>query len=416
MSIPRPPTSLKVGRAFVIRSGMLVLGGMLALALAKAFALWLIARTLGPEAQGGFSLALTGMSLGAIVLGVGQEYAGSFVVGRDPNQAGAAMGNMLALAGAAAVVSPLLGYLFAMAFPQAIYGYSDNPVLGASMLGLGAVLLQANDGFRAIAVGLERFSLISRSNILWGCGWAVAVLSAVALGPRGVLPAWILASVIGFGALFLPMIYKRTNLVLSREVFRRQISFGARTLPGSIARAVNLRLSLYFIAATLSPTEVGIYGVALSLAEMFLYIPSAVGQVMLGRASAQRQDGGANRLVYKAVLGLGLAGTLLAAVAGEWLLGLVFGDVYAAGGTATAILLLASTIHALGLMKLHEVLGHGDPAAATAVQLLTLCFTAAGAFLLVPRFGIIGAALATLVAYSAFTCYLFAFRQRVRLS
>jgi O-antigen/teichoic acid export membrane protein len=167
-----------------------------------------------------------------------------------------------------------------------------------------------------------------------------------------------------------------------------------------------MRAGLYLVAVFCSPADVGIYGVALMIAEVFLYLPNAISHVVLGATSARvYRKADRNRVSWTlAILGTGLCAGML--VVGRPLLFRFFGSAYLDGAVPAAILLMAVTIHAIGLVRLHELLGVGRPMAATRAQAVTVVFTVSLGAFLIPRLGILGAAMSTLLSYTAFTSYL----------
>jgi O-antigen/teichoic acid export membrane protein len=110
---------------------------------------------------------------------------------------------------------------------------------------------------------------------------------------------------------------------------------------------------------------------------------------------------------YLLLAGLGAAAVAGAWIAGEFLLELVFGQAYGVGAAALPVILAASTVHALGIMKLHQRLGEGDPWAATLAQVVALVGTLVAGLILVPEYGLLGAATTNLITYVLFTTCLF---------
>lgn len=387
-------------------SGSLLLGGSLVLAAAKAAILWFLANRYGPEVQGGFSLLLAASTLGAIVFGLGLEYANAFVAGRTPEATGGVVANSLALTGLSLPVVLVGGWLLALIFPQSVLGLT---AWGGIVVLAGATsltgLLQM---LQAVGIGAKRFGLVASANALWGLAALVGVVALAAYGYPGVVGAWILC-MLGVVVCYLAGFRtSRASWLRPRAaLLGRQLRYGIRTWPGSLARALNMRVPLYACALFLGEREVGVYGVAVAAADAFLYLPTALGRVTLGLTAAGEARPSQRRTSYVLMAGAGLAAALVSWIVGEPLLVLVFGEPYARAALPLTVLFLAVTIHAVGLVRLHYLLGAGQPHVASLAQAVALLFVLLGAWLLVPRLGLLGAALTTLVTYSAFSIYLF---------
>ena len=162
------------------------------------------------------------------------------------------------------------------------------------------------------------------------------------------------------------------------------------------------RIDLYLVGFLLGDAPAGVYGVLRQLRTPVLQVRqafdgiltpltartmSADGDVTTGEATAA-----ATRVVLTIQLGL----VLLMAAAGDALLDL-FGAGYAAGYAALLAMVLAETINgAFGVSEL--ILYYRRPALALKVNVILIAIAAAGIPLLTPRFGILGASLAMLVA------------------
>ena len=369
--------------------------------------MWALAHWFGPTIQGAFSLAVSGMAFGAVIFSVGCDYANAFVVGRNPARALPIVRNTIWIALAVSCLAPLWTLGFVKLFPQTITGLGSHEWLGLTLFAASTVLLSLQQGMQAATIGLEQYHLVARANLLSGVLWAIGALITVHISYTAVLAAWTLPLVI------VPLYYMRIHGAtlpspgpLDRPLLRQQLHFGIRTVPGGIARSLNMRATLYLCSAFLSPSDVGVYGLMLTLAETMLYLPNALSQVVLGTSAARTTRGSEYRGLYAL---LALAGLIAGAVTfsfGGAILSAVFSPAYARGSIALGILFLAVTLHSLGLMHLHHLYGSGNPLAATTGQIVALVLTLVGGRIMIPHYGIEGAAASSLLTYAGFSAYL----------
>ncbi|MGE0442302.1 MAG: lipopolysaccharide biosynthesis protein [Gemmatimonadales bacterium] len=390
----------------VLRRGGLAAAGLFSMGACKLLAAWSIARGQGPAVQGAFSIALACTSFGGIVLGMGFEYANAYVVGRTASRLGAVVANTLLLTAVGLVLAPLWVAGFGSFVPAL---YLDAAVDWRTLAAVAAAtaLTVATQGLQAAAIGHEDIRGVAIANLVTGVLWGIVSFGAARVSYLALLGGWIV-TLAGQAAFYLVRLGWRPGRDGGdRAVFREQAAFGMKTVPGSASRALNMRAGLYAASMSLSRELVGVYGVIITLSEALLYIPNAFGQVILGSTARQGRRAPSFLPAYAVVAAIGGAAVVTALIGGRYLLGAVFGPEYRVGATALSLLLLAATVHAIGLLRLHHYLGAGRPAAASRAQVVALVLTLLGVVVLIPRFGLVGAAAATLTAYSGFTAYLF---------
>jgi O-antigen/teichoic acid export membrane protein len=389
----------------LLSGGLKVLTGSILQGVVRLAAGVAVARLAGPERQGTFALALTCINTGAVVLGFGLDYANMYLLGPRPEIAGFVASNSIAVG----LVAALLGVVWSTGFALLVPGGLDgdaSPVLQVLLLATGIGTLALQQSGQSLALGLRRLVALGVAGLIGGCVWLAAAQLVASRGVVPLLVGWIASTAI-VPLYLLGCEVWRHGAALDRQTMTEQLRFGVRTVPAAIFRSLNLRLTLFLSAAYLPIAEVGIYAFVVSLAEAVLMVPSALGQVVLV-AVAGRQSRDVERPVrlYLAVVLLPLLGAAAVAVSGGPGLALLAGNRYAAGATAFAVLLLGASFHGVGLIRLHVLMGSGHPGAAWRAQGVALIATAALGFVLVPRFGMLGAAATTLLAYAVFAAYL----------
>ncbi len=393
-------------RVSLWRQGFVILSGTASNALWKLLAVWALAHWLGPIYQGAFALALAGMSFGGVVLAVGLDYANAFLVGRDPGRLPGTAWNTVWLGLASLLLAPFWAWGLTTLLPQSVQGLGALYWPAVAIMAVSTSTMAASQGLMAAAFGRQRFDVVAKANFIAGTSWALGALLSVHISYFAVLVAWAVSQLVVAFFYLRVLVADAPVQPLDRSLLRAQLAFGGRTLPGSIARAFNMRTGLYLTSYYLSKTDVGIYGLLLSLAEMLLHLPTAMSQVILGSSAARAHSASEYRSVYLAILGAGLAIAAGTSLVGRPVIGLVFGQEYARGAPVLALLVVGVTVYAVGLLFIHQLLGDGQPMAATVSQLVALVLTAIGGVVLIPRFGMMGAAGATLLTYTGFTTYL----------
>ena len=188
----------------------------------------------------------------------------------------------------------------------------------------------------------------------------------------------------------------------NRELARGMLGFGGKSYLQTLASTLHFRVDQYMIAMFLDPAQVGLYAVAVNLTNLLLKLPDATGIVLYPRlAAAADRDAHAqttavcrHTLFIMAVAGLGYV------VAGPTAIRILYGQAYV-GAIRPMLLMLPGII----MVSLYLLLTRNF----TSRNRQQVNIVAAGAALainvglncvLIPRYGISGAAISTAVSYS----------------
>jgi O-antigen/teichoic acid export membrane protein len=182
---------------------------------------------------------------------------------------------------------------------------------------------------------------------------------------------------------------------------REQLSAGARLSPHFLFLTLNLRLDVLLVAALAGAREVGLYSVAVLVAEL-VWVPTwALAQATkAAQAGADQPD--AARLTARAarmtLLMSGVCGAVLA-LAAPLGLGIVFGSDFDAALTALWLLLPAAAAMALWRQLIVFLARVAPPRVTSGIAVGALVVNCSLNLLLIPPLGIAGAALASVGGY-----------------
>lgn len=194
------------------------------------------------------------------------------------------------------------------------------------------------------------------------------------------------------------------KLCWDRSGQRELLTYSARSHPDVLFQQVILRSDYLFISAFLGSAALGHYAMASAAAELLLIIPEAVTTPLMKRLL--QQDAGMDKLTPLALrltATVMLGACLTMALIGEWLIVTLFGAAYQPAYPALLALLpgLFGLCYA-SILRL-DLLGKNRPGT---VSLMMGVGAAANLILnvvLIPHYGIAGAALASSIAYLGVT-------------
>ncbi|MCL9802483.1 oligosaccharide flippase family protein [Pseudomonas sp. rhizo66] len=194
------------------------------------------------------------------------------------------------------------------------------------------------------------------------------------------------------------------QLQWDRASQKELLRYSARSHPDLLFQQVILRSDYLFIGALLGSTALGHYAMASAAAELLLIVPEAVTTPLMKRLL--QQDEGMDKvtpLALRLTATVMLGACLTMAVIGEWLIVTLFGAVYQPAYPALLALLpgLLGLCYA-SILRL-DLLGKNRPGTVSLLMGLGALLNLALNLVMIPAYGIVGAAAASSIAYLAVT-------------
>ena len=354
----------------------------------------LVARTLGPAGRGTYAVpAIVSSFVATVFAGLSTALASSML--KD----GAGRGALRAavLAAIPLVVSGVLvatGLSIAMHDLWAIpYAAGILPFLAASAIVNGYAYGRKNVRIVAIfalATPLVTLLCLATGFVLRGASPQVAIAMWAAGNA--------LVAAIGFGIVLWTSRPLPKQHVPVWPFFRYTLAVGATGLVAML----NYRIDLYIVAALTTHAQLGFYTTALSAAETLL-VAAQVGSIVtvpqMGSLSRDEAAYLTARCVRNNLIFVGACG-LVAVVVAEPLVSLLYGRAFLPAVAPLRILVIGIVPwSAASIMSSYFTLNGKRPQIALCTASASAIACGAMAFVLVPRFGISGAAVATTVSY-----------------
>ncbi len=378
----------------------------------------LTARYLGPHGKGILTLVFLLPSLCVSFGSFGLGAANTYLLRRGELRMGTLMANSFAMALAATILaSGAIGVAWPWLGDRVMPGVT--PALAALGL-LSLPMLLLTDYLLALLLGTERVvrynavSLVAKTFSLAALVLALVVLRA---GVTGAIVASVLGSfvtvILLLGAFRGVHDEGPGGFRLNLGALRRALGYGVREHLGNIAMFLSYRVDMFFVAAFAGTAAVGIYSIAVMMAELFLYLPNAVSTVLFPRLAGRGKEEGARNTaqtarVISTVVGIGILVSIPFAAP---IVRVAFSSAFLPA--VPAFLALLPGVYALSVSKVlsrYFTATLGRPLLNARAQGISLAVNLPLNVLLIPRFGILGAAAASSVAYvahAAVTLFLF---------
>jgi O-antigen/teichoic acid export membrane protein len=272
------------------------------------------------------------------------------------------------------------------------------------LLGFGTLGVALSEAGNAFLLGCSRFR--QQMRIQMTVPWLYAVLLAVVhFGPgltiaRAAL-VWTVAMNSGV-ALVVPACLRGVGLARPDvRLLIRSVRFGLRAWVGSLSNMLNFRADQMVMGFIATEAALGAYAVAVNGAEILLYLPAALGLALIPTIAKSDAAVQAERalLVFRIVSLVTLPSVIAAAFFGPTVLPLVFGSAYEQS-VEPFLWLLAGTFGFVGISLLsNALLASGAPGIGSLPPLVALVVGLSLDFVLIPRYGATGAAVAATTAF-----------------
>ena len=356
----------------------------------------LVAKTLGPAGKGQFSeLSLLQGGVASIVGGIGSSITYYLTNARRP--LADLLVPLIALLGALSLM-----VVAALGLWSVRAGY-DIVMIVFAATAPAIVVLSWQQG---LLVGLNQIKSLN-SQVL---GLAVAVLAGtgVALAlHRGVTPVlwswsictYLAAAVVAWRALRAASGPRTTDF---RSNLGGLVNFGVRSALNGVMGFLNYRIDSLVLIGYMGAAGFGIYSIAVAAGEALFRISRAVSTATTYHIGTQDLAGSAAltaKSVRASTAAVALAAAVLFALA-PWVVQLFYGTRFAAAAPALRILLPGIVVFASGgIFSQFFAFQLGRPMFVVYVNLLMIVVQTGACILLVPVWGLIGAAAASTATY-----------------
>jgi O-antigen/teichoic acid export membrane protein len=391
------------------RSGLLadagrVLGGGVMMNVIGLATTVITARYLGPRDRGLFQLLTLLPSTLANFGKLGIPQANVYFMRRKGASASDVVSNSLCFALGFGLPMAVVGYLFQDRLRGWFFKDAPAEALLPVLALLPLVLLQQY--LLGVAQAQQRFSEYNFQQLMPTVLALFGMLLSLVWLQQGLLAAVLVqAGILAFVIVWLAVRVNRTAKIRLRflpDLAKGQLAFGAKSYVQTLAATLHMRIDQYMIAAMLDPAQLAQYGIAVKMAEFLLKVPDATGTALFPRlAGASERDAHAATVrVCRMTLALAIVCWVGCAVAGPLVVRLLFGSQYLA-----AILPMELMLPGIVTMSLYHILTRNFTSRnkqqvnlVAAVIALTTNITLN--LVLIPRYGIAGAAVSTAVSYS----------------
>jgi O-antigen/teichoic acid export membrane protein len=361
----------------------------------------LLAKSLGVSGRGEVAAATAPLMFAVALLTLGLPEALTHFVARG---GAGRISRQFRISLVALGISGSMGTWLIVLFAQPLSAGSNQ--LAGLMTIASAALVPAllTGALRGVAYGAQSWWLVMAERTLSALVQLVTVGVLFAIGSLTPMTATLTIAATTFAGAVVYMVTPRwwsalhgsNNSSGSHHPISRVASYAWRIWLGSIAGIVLMRLDQVMMTPLAGVEQLGIYVVAVNVSNVALLFNSAVSQVMFAVESGEPSATRVGRAARITTLVTALVGGGLAA-ASPWMVPILFGPEFSPAVPVLVVLLLTYSLAIPGSVAGAALSARGHPGIRSLGTAISAAFYVVAMFLLVPKYGAIGAAFAMFV-------------------
>jgi O-antigen/teichoic acid export membrane protein len=363
-----------------------------------------LARQLGPSSRGALAAVVLWPSLLATVGMLGLPDALTVRTARRDRELSLVVGTGLAAAALQAAALVAIG-LAAIPFVLSHYG---APTVHLALAFLLFVPLNLTTlGLMGVLNGLERYAAFQTLRVLvtgLSAGAIFALAGSGRLDLKNAVVAYLTANAIALAAALWLARSVLAGLRVSRALMRELLVFGAKSHTSGVSTLLNERLDQLVISAFLAPMQLGLYVIAVTFTSVTTLVGTSVAFVALPVISRNcHAEALAMQIRRMTVITLtvSLAVSVPLIALAPQLIELFFGRSYLPVTNVCRVLLAAVVMLSMSRTLAAALKGAGRPLQAGLADGIGLLVTVVALGALLPPLGLLGAAIASVLAYGA---------------
>ena len=182
------------------------------------------------------------------------------------------------------------------------------------------------------------------------------------------------------------------------QLLKNQIDYGLKVYVNSIILSLNLRFDAFIIIYILSEKNYAYYAIAVVFSEVVTYLPLAMSTLILNKISHRNE--GYNLNMFPVFMAFMISAAVLIGIIGVLFIPIAYGDEYKSSIIPFIILLFGALPMGFNTISSYFLLGINQGNKLIISSIFSLFTIIILDLILIPHYGIIGAAIASLISYS----------------
>ncbi len=372
------------------------------------------ANILGPHKRGELAFAIVFVALISSLADIGINQAVPYYASRNPGQYGEILGTFIVLAFVQGVAASLIGWLFLLLKGQ------HNSSAAIYLISVPfSLITTCTASFFMGSDRLKEFNIIrtaQASSVFFGLILCLFWVNTTMVN----LLAITIIIIIIFCLMALALANQVTRIKewkLSFTFAKKYYSYGIKSYLGNLCWLINSKIDQLMITNFLSFSALGIYATAVSYAGVIFSFLGAFAMVAFAKAASVPPSQGM-KVVFKYLkmsMIFGIPTTVMIAIIAPIVFPIAFGKIFIKGVIPAVILTFGGCILGINYILSNGLRALNYPLKPSGAEACGLIVSILGLWLLLPIWGIIGAAVVSLVSYIVTMVVLIAFIKKIQV-
>jgi len=364
-----------------------------------------IARILGPEAKGIYSLLIQMISISVVIGMCGIDNAIVYYLSKNEDLKKVYTNLLFYTLLSGAIILFLL--FFSVGFLKASFLRNIDDILIKIAILIIPFMLFTKLSI-SVVLGLNEIKLFNVFKIMSSVMTTISFFFLVIIlkwDIKGVIFC-ILLTELFMSACYIYVISRKIRIEINFDIdfIKKLFGYGIRGFLGSLFLMLIFRIDFYLLNMFSDMRDVGIYSVSVGFGEMIFFIPEAIGVILFPKLSGMNSEDRNKKTIQMLrffSLTLGIM-TLFMFLFSHELIVFIYGIQYASSVPLTRIMLPGFFFMSFYYLYFSYFFSRGKPQIVTAVLLITAIIKTILSLILISKFGAVGASFGTLITYS--TC------------
>jgi O-antigen/teichoic acid export membrane protein len=365
----------------------------------------IIARVLGPEGKGIYSLAILLPGLLVIFTNLGVNPTTVFLIAKKKYPPKMVFGNNIIITLVLSAFTVLLGIIIIF-----FWGNEILPGVKVEYLLLGLCIIPFTlffDFISHILVGLQK--IIKYNIVVFLQSLLFIILIGTLLlrfnfGTGSAILSQIIALILSGVILFTFVLKETGGVKLSREknYYIAAFRYGFRAHIGGIMTFLHYRIDQLLINFFINPMAVGLYATATGLAEGILLISRSIGTTLFPKIAAETVEENRRTFTPRVCRNLVFVSLLIIItliILSHWLILLLYSEAFIDSIQPFRILLLGTLAASGNAVLIYDLMARGKPILVSYINAVCLLVNIVLNLIFIPKWGIIGASWASVISY-----------------
>ncbi len=365
-----------------------------------------LARLLGPEKRGVYAMVVMLPSTLSLIFAIGIPSSNVYHVAKKKKIKEIIKFNNL-LGSILIFIGIMFGVLIVLYFSKVLFPGIPKKLLLFGLLSYPLFLI--NSFMLSLFLGLQEISIYNRINLYQKIfSTVLIVVASYFWGIMGAIASLNLTSLFLFVQCKARLRRLNVNIENSKDLDKKEfIKYGLKSYFSDIVAFLNYKVDIFFINFFLNPASTGIYVVAVSLAEKIWIVTSSVSLVTYPKLAEISDDEiehtNLTILTAKWVFYLTLIIVLFLGFTSKYIINILYGVDYSQVTLPFILLLPGICLGSMSKIISNSFASLGKPEINLYMGILVLLLNVSLNIILIPKYGLIGGAIATSFSYSTVT-------------